>query len=114
MSRCVALQTHLSSVVEAFVHAAIAEMGKLMKEETLSFLRSDIARNHCENDEVESRMKMEREEKMKQFASIMEVLGNEALGKIHQISVGSGVQNIFRQESKAARQHLEYSVCWRA
>ncbi len=64
MSRCVALQTHLASVVEALVHAAIAEMGKLMEEETLSFLSSDIARDHSEIEEAESRMKMEKEEKM--------------------------------------------------
>ncbi|KAL0179920.1 hypothetical protein M9458_025362, partial [Cirrhinus mrigala] len=64
MSRCVALQTHLASVVEALVHAAIAEMCKLMEEETLSFQSSDISRDHCENEEVESRMKMEKGEKM--------------------------------------------------
>ncbi len=64
MSRCVALQTHLASVVEALVHAAIAEMGKLMEEETLSFLSSDISRDHSDIEEAESRMKMEKEEKM--------------------------------------------------
>uniref|UniRef100_A0A8C2FHM5 Post-GPI attachment to proteins factor 3 n=1 Tax=Cyprinus carpio TaxID=7962 RepID=A0A8C2FHM5_CYPCA len=82
MSRCVALQTHLASVVEALVHAAIAEMCKLMQEERLSFLSGDVSRDHCESEAVESRMKMEKEERMKQFASVMEVLGNEALGKI--------------------------------
>lgn len=64
MSRCVALQTHLASVVEALVHAAIAEMCKLMQEETLSFLSGDVSRDHCESEAVESRMKMEKEERM--------------------------------------------------
>lgn len=64
MSRCVALQTHLASVMEALVHASIAEMYKLMEEETLSFLSNDISRDQCENEEAESRMKREKEERM--------------------------------------------------
>lgn len=64
MSRCVALQTHLASVVEALVHAAIAEMYKLMEEERLSLFISDIASDQCEDEETGSRMKRGKEERM--------------------------------------------------
>lgn len=64
MSRCVALQTHLASVIEALVHAAIAEMCKLTDVEALSGLTSDASKDQRKYTETEARMKTEKEEKM--------------------------------------------------
>ncbi|KAF5891368.1 serine-rich coiled-coil domain-containing protein 2 isoform X1, partial [Clarias magur] len=76
MSECVALQTRLASVLQALIHTAVAEVYRALQRraETLLLLQ--------QSDEIRERLQGDTERAMKQFVSVMEVLGNEALGKI--------------------------------
>ncbi|XP_056626612.1 zinc finger protein 836-like [Triplophysa dalaica] len=82
MSSSVALQTHVASIIEALIHAAIAEMSKIIGEKTLVLHASYVASDLCEHEETHEKLTTEKEHRMRQFASVMEILGNEALGKI--------------------------------
>eukprot|EP00064_Thunnus_orientalis_P022923 superscaffoldBa00008182_g23145 len=71
MSSSAALHTQLATVMESLVHAAVAELKKLVEDSSAGEQPPPPAR-----EQEESRDQMVR------FASIMETLGNEALGKI--------------------------------
>uniref|UniRef100_A0A1A8SDF5 C2H2-type domain-containing protein n=1 Tax=Nothobranchius rachovii TaxID=451742 RepID=A0A1A8SDF5_9TELE len=77
MSFSAAMHTQLAAVMEALVHAAVAELKKLVEDSSV-FRSGDHGQQHPQADTLEA----ESREKMVQFASIMETLGNEALGKI--------------------------------
>ncbi|KAK2866185.1 hypothetical protein Q7C36_002241 [Tachysurus vachellii] len=82
MSQCVALQTRLASVLQALIHSVMAEMCKLLQERTELILNLRLSQDQSIKVKLKELIQTETEQKMKQFASIMEVLGNEALGKI--------------------------------
>ncbi|KAL6095392.1 uncharacterized protein ACO6RY_16598 [Pungitius sinensis] len=75
MSSCAALHTQLAAVMESLVHAAVAELKKLVED-------SSTFQLHLEIRSEEGPQRPHGGEKMVQFASVMETLGNEALGKI--------------------------------
>nr|XP_015817988.2 zinc finger protein ZFP2 [Nothobranchius furzeri] len=77
MSFSAAMHTQLAAVMEALVHAAVAELKKLVEDSSV-FRSGDPGKQHPQTDTLQA----ESREKMVQFASIMETLGNEALGKI--------------------------------
>ncbi|KAG7277121.1 hypothetical protein CRUP_024949, partial [Coryphaenoides rupestris] len=79
MCNFVALQTQLASVMETLVHAAVAELCKLAQSEPCT------AWDPGHTDDPAATLQTERQLKMTRFASIMETLGNEALGKIMKI-----------------------------
>lgn len=64
MSSSVALQTHVASVIEAFIHAAVAEMSKIMGEKTLLLHTRSVSRDPSEHDEMHSRLRTEKEQRM--------------------------------------------------
>ncbi|KAI3365033.1 hypothetical protein L3Q82_010086 [Scortum barcoo] len=72
MSSSVALHTQLATVMESLVHAAVAELKKLLEDRTRT-------------GPLPAKLQADSGEKMVLFASIMETLGNEALGKIMNI-----------------------------
>ncbi|GAA6085168.1 zinc finger protein OZF [Tachysurus ichikawai] len=82
MSQCVALQTRLASVLQALIHSVMAEMCKLLQERTELILNLRLSQDQSIKVKLKELIQTETEQKMKQVASIMEVLGNEALGKI--------------------------------
>ncbi|KAF4084565.1 hypothetical protein AMELA_G00107550 [Ameiurus melas] len=82
MSQCVALQTRLASVLQALIHTVAAEVCKLLQERSESVLNLQLSQERSEEQELREALQTETEQNMKQFVSFMEVLGNEALGKI--------------------------------
>ncbi|KAL6474847.1 hypothetical protein MHYP_G00158870 [Metynnis hypsauchen] len=72
-----ALHAHLAAVLEALIRAAVAEMSALL-------LRDEHETTTTNNNQTtpQTTAAVENEERLKKFASVMEVLGNEALGKI--------------------------------
>ncbi|KAF7693724.1 hypothetical protein HF521_007477 [Silurus meridionalis] len=82
MSQCVVLQTRLASVLQALIHTVVAEMCKLLRERSEFILNLRLPQELGEKQKLKKVVQTETEQKMKQFALVMEVLGNEALGKI--------------------------------
>lgn len=64
MSNCVALQTHLASVMESLVHAAIAEMCKLVDEGSVFLLRLELTEEQRADEELKRKMQTESEIRM--------------------------------------------------
>ncbi|CAB1338055.1 unnamed protein product [Coregonus sp. 'balchen'] len=85
MSNFIALQTQLASVMETLVHAAVAELGKLIEDGSVFMFSLELSQGHCEEDKLSAKLQTESQNKMTHFATLMEVLGNEALGKIIKI-----------------------------
>uniref|UniRef100_A0A8C7ILL0 Zinc finger protein 501 n=1 Tax=Oncorhynchus kisutch TaxID=8019 RepID=A0A8C7ILL0_ONCKI len=85
MSNFIALQTQLASVMETLVHAAVAELGKLVEDSSVFVFSLELTQGHSEDEELSAKVQTESQNKMTDFATIMEVLGNEALGKIMKI-----------------------------
>ncbi|KAJ7987617.1 hypothetical protein DPEC_G00328330 [Dallia pectoralis] len=85
MSSFIALQTQLSSVMETLVHASVAELGKLVEGSSVFVFSLELTRGESAESELSEKLQTESQNKMTHFATIMEVLGNEALGKIMKI-----------------------------
>lgn len=64
MSNCVALQTHLASVMETLVHAAIAEMCKLVDEGSVFLLSLELTEDQRADEELKRKMQTESETRM--------------------------------------------------
>nr|XP_040049254.1 zinc finger protein 37-like isoform X3 [Gasterosteus aculeatus aculeatus] len=75
MSSSAGLRTQLAAVMESLVHAAVAQLKKLVED-------SSTFQLHLEIRTGEAPPRPHSREKLVQFASVMETLGNEALGKI--------------------------------
>lgn len=71
------MHTELAAVIEALVQAAVVELQRLEEDSLLFGARGPGEERH----EVD-RVQRKTQDKLVQFASIMETLGNEALGKI--------------------------------
>ncbi|KAF1373442.1 hypothetical protein PFLUV_G00238900 [Perca fluviatilis] len=80
MSPCAGLHTQLAAVMESLVHAAVAELKKLVEDSSAFVLRLEVRAGEKLPPPVT--LQAESREKMVQFAAVMETLGNEALGKI--------------------------------
>ncbi|MEQ2281177.1 hypothetical protein AMECASPLE_027674, partial [Ameca splendens] len=74
MSSPASMHTQLAAVIEGLVDAAVAELQRLEEERPVVGAR--------EERHEAFRVQTENREKLVRFASIMETLGNEALGKI--------------------------------
>ncbi|XP_046888101.1 zinc finger protein OZF isoform X3 [Hypomesus transpacificus] len=104
MSNFIALQTQLASVMETLVHAAVAELGKLVEDTSVFVFNLEFTPKHNEDDEMTTKLQTESQMKMTHFASVMETLGNEALGKIMKIVDDTKFLMDFEQKSfKAVR-----------
>lgn len=64
MSSSVALQTHVASIIEALIHAAIAELSKIMGEKMLLLYTSYVARDLSEHEEIHEKLRTDKEQRM--------------------------------------------------
>ena len=71
MSNCVALQTHLASVMETLVHAAIAEMCKLVEEGSVFLFSVELTEEQRANEGLKRKMQTESEMRMVSALSLL-------------------------------------------
>ncbi|XP_020316546.1 zinc finger protein OZF isoform X1 [Oncorhynchus kisutch] len=103
MSNLIALQTQLASVMDTLVHAAVAELGKLIEDSSVFVFSLERTQGHCEHDKLSAKLQTESQNKMTHFATLMEVLGSEALGKI--IKIMDDTKFLMDFESKTFKEH---------
>ncbi|KAM8837112.1 uncharacterized protein AB9W97_002469 isoform 2-T2 [Spinachia spinachia] len=80
MSSSAGLYAQVAAVMESLVHAAVAELKKLVEDSSTLQLHLEILTR--EAPPRPDNLQPHNPEKMVQFATVMETLGNEALGKI--------------------------------
>ena len=64
MSNFIALQTQLASVMETLVHAAVAELGKLVEDTSVFVFNLEFTPKHNEDDEMTTKLQTESQMKM--------------------------------------------------
>ncbi|KAI1886950.1 hypothetical protein AGOR_G00201040 [Albula goreensis] len=82
MSNCVAFQTKLASIVEILVEAAVSVIDNLVDEDSTLTLRLKVAQNEMESEVLRKKIQTQNELISTRFASIMGILGKEAMEKI--------------------------------
>lgn len=64
MSNFIALQTQLASVMDTLVHAAVAELGKLIEDSSVFVFSLERTQGHCEDDTLSAKLQTESQNKM--------------------------------------------------
>lgn len=64
MSNFIALQTQLASVMETLVHAAVAELGKLVEDSSVFVFSLELTQGHSEDEELSAKVQTESQNKM--------------------------------------------------
>ncbi|XP_036377052.1 uncharacterized protein LOC118772640 [Megalops cyprinoides] len=82
MSNCVVFQTRLASIVDILVQAAVAVIDNLVEEDSVLLLRLEVAQDEMDNEELKKKIQTQNELISARFASIMGILGKEAVEKI--------------------------------
>ncbi|KAJ8404766.1 hypothetical protein AAFF_G00331530 [Aldrovandia affinis] len=82
MSNCVVFQTKLASIVDILVQAAVAVIDNLVDEDSTLTLRLKVAQDELDREVLKKKIQTQNKLITTRFASIMGILGKEALEKI--------------------------------
>ncbi|KAG5855377.1 uncharacterized protein LOC135247332 [Anguilla rostrata] len=85
MSNCVTFQTKLSSIVDVLVQAAVAVIGNLVGDDSVLTLRLKVAQGEMNSEVLKKKLQTQNELITTRFASIMGILGKEAIEKIFKL-----------------------------
>ncbi|KAJ8365592.1 hypothetical protein SKAU_G00144230 [Synaphobranchus kaupii] len=82
MSNCVTFQTKLASIVDVLVQAAAAVIDNLVNEDSALTLRLKVAQDGMDSEVLKKKILTQNELISTRFASVMGILGTEAIEKI--------------------------------